>query len=134
MRPLPPAPLAQSAQNARFLPPVTQLTTALLLLLFPVPRGNRTACEPLTLLSPHLVARDQSPEVFRRTTMHDLGASEEELRYMTGFGNEFASEALPGALPQGQNNPRVSQGPCKSGKCAKGGRAPSVEQCPCYPH
>jgi hypothetical protein len=23
------------------------------------------------------------------------------------FGNEFESEALPGALPQGQNNPRV---------------------------
>jgi len=27
-------------------------------------------------------------------------------RYMTGFGNEFASEALPGALPQGQNSPQ----------------------------
>jgi homogentisate 1,2-dioxygenase len=25
----------------------------------------------------------------------------------SGFGNEFASEALPGALPLGQNNPRV---------------------------
>jgi len=28
-------------------------------------------------------------------------------RYMSGFGNEFASEALPGALPKGQNNPQV---------------------------
>ncbi|KAL6763934.1 Homogentisate 1,2-dioxygenase [Haematococcus lacustris] len=27
--------------------------------------------------------------------------------YLHGFGNEFASEAIPGALPQGQNNPRV---------------------------
>ncbi|MCX7899071.1 MAG: homogentisate 1,2-dioxygenase [Methylocystis sp.] len=27
-------------------------------------------------------------------------------RYMTGFGNEFASEAAPGALPQGQNAPQ----------------------------
>ncbi|KAF1699421.1 homogentisate 1,2-dioxygenase [Pseudoxanthomonas jiangsuensis] len=29
------------------------------------------------------------------------------LRYMTGFGNEFASEAVPGALPQGQNSPQT---------------------------
>jgi len=28
------------------------------------------------------------------------------LRYLTGFGNEFESEALPGALPQGQNSPQ----------------------------
>ena len=26
--------------------------------------------------------------------------------YQSGFGNEFASEALPGALPVGQNNPQ----------------------------
>jgi homogentisate 1,2-dioxygenase len=26
--------------------------------------------------------------------------------YQTGFGNEFASEALPGALPQGRNSPQ----------------------------
>jgi len=31
--------------------------------------------------------------------------------YMSGFGNEFASEALPGTLPQGQNSPqRVAHG------------------------
>lgn len=29
------------------------------------------------------------------------------LQTMTGFGNEHASEALPGALPVGQNNPQV---------------------------
>ncbi|CAI5491117.1 unnamed protein product, partial [Closterium sp. Naga37s-1] len=28
-------------------------------------------------------------------------------RYMSGFGNQFESEALPGALPAGRNNPRV---------------------------
>ena len=28
-------------------------------------------------------------------------------RYLTGFGNEFASEAAPGALPRGQNAPQV---------------------------
>ena len=30
-----------------------------------------------------------------------------ELRYQTGFGNEFATEALPGALPVGRNSPQV---------------------------
>jgi homogentisate 1,2-dioxygenase len=29
-----------------------------------------------------------------------------QLEYQSGFGNEFASEALPGALPVGQNNPQ----------------------------
>src|SRR3546814_9768300 len=28
------------------------------------------------------------------------------LTYLSGFGNEFASEALPGALPGGQNSPQ----------------------------
>ena len=31
---------------------------------------------------------------------------EEELQYLTGFGNEFATEALPGALPKRGNNPQ----------------------------
>ncbi|HLH36564.1 MAG TPA: homogentisate 1,2-dioxygenase [Alloacidobacterium sp.] len=29
-----------------------------------------------------------------------------ELKYNSGFGNEFATEAVPGALPQGQNAPQ----------------------------
>ena len=28
------------------------------------------------------------------------------LSYISGFGNEFSQEALPGALPQGQNSPQ----------------------------
>ncbi|HEV3042756.1 MAG TPA: homogentisate 1,2-dioxygenase, partial [Roseiarcus sp.] len=28
------------------------------------------------------------------------------LRYMPGFGNVFETEALEGALPQGQNSPQ----------------------------
>ena len=28
------------------------------------------------------------------------------LRYMPGFGNDFETETLPGALPQGQNSPQ----------------------------
>lgn len=33
-------------------------------------------------------------------------ATSPELQYLSGFGNEFASEALPGALPVGQNSPQ----------------------------
>lgn len=29
-----------------------------------------------------------------------------DLKYQSGFGNEFATEALPGALPSGQNSPQ----------------------------
>jgi homogentisate 1,2-dioxygenase len=29
-----------------------------------------------------------------------------ELRYMSGFGNSFETEALPGALPIGRNSPQ----------------------------
>ncbi len=32
---------------------------------------------------------------------------EAEPTYLSGFGNEFASEAVPGALPRGQNAPQV---------------------------
>lgn len=30
---------------------------------------------------------------------------EEDLSYLSGFGNSFSSEAIAGALPQGQNSP-----------------------------
>jgi homogentisate 1,2-dioxygenase len=34
-----------------------------------------------------------------------------DIQYQSGFGNEFASEALPGTLPQGRNSPqRVAHG------------------------
>ena len=33
------------------------------------------------------------------------------LQYQSGFGNSFATEAVPGALPQGRNSPqRVAHG------------------------
>lgn len=32
---------------------------------------------------------------------------EGNIMYMPGFGNEFSSEALTGALPMGQNNPQM---------------------------
>ncbi|GIL72055.1 hypothetical protein Vretimale_540 [Volvox reticuliferus] len=34
-------------------------------------------------------------------------AASSHLQYQSGFGNEFSSEALPGALPEGQNNPKT---------------------------
>src|SRR5438046_845449 len=34
------------------------------------------------------------------------GVNAAALRYQCGFGSEFATEALPGALPQGQNSPQ----------------------------
>ncbi|MGW2997737.1 homogentisate 1,2-dioxygenase, partial [Streptomyces sp. NPDC001193] len=32
----------------------------------------------------------------------------EALEYLTGFGNEHSSEAVPGALPAGRNSPQRS--------------------------
>ncbi|MGI8494058.1 MAG: homogentisate 1,2-dioxygenase [Pyrinomonadaceae bacterium] len=34
--------------------------------------------------------------------------SEEQLKYQSGFGNEFATEAVQGALPIGQNSPQIA--------------------------
>ena len=36
----------------------------------------------------------------------ELGREKKVLRYQYGLGNEFESEALPGALPVGQNSPQ----------------------------
>jgi homogentisate 1,2-dioxygenase len=35
-----------------------------------------------------------------------MGEHAETFEYMSGFGNEFATESLPGALPEGQNSPQ----------------------------
>nr|HMS43257.1 homogentisate 1,2-dioxygenase [Pyrinomonadaceae bacterium] len=35
-------------------------------------------------------------------------ASEKTLKYNSGFGNEFATEAVEGALPIGQNSPQIA--------------------------
>lgn len=40
------------------------------------------------------------------------------LRYQTGFGNHFETEAVPGSLPKGQNSPQV----CAHGKLLPGER------------
>ena len=39
------------------------------------------------------------------TTLH-LASITSALTYMSGFGNEFATEAEPGALPVGRNSPQ----------------------------
>src|SRR3981189_193219 len=33
-------------------------------------------------------------------------SSQKEQQYQSGFGNEFATEAVAGALPEGQNSPQ----------------------------
>ena len=45
---------------------------------------------------------------FKKNTVSTRTTSEssENLSYMPGFGNDFETEALPGALPQGQNSPQ----------------------------
>ncbi len=35
-----------------------------------------------------------------------MGSQKQDLRYQSGFGNEFATEAVAGALPIGQNSPQ----------------------------
>src|SRR5450432_204474 len=41
-----------------------------------------------------------SPEIIPRTSVNITPG------YMSGFGNSFETEALPGALPMGQNSPQ----------------------------
>jgi homogentisate 1,2-dioxygenase len=46
-------------------------------------------------------------EALRMSTTHTTGLEAgPALRYQSGFGNEFATEALPGALPVGRNAPQ----------------------------
>jgi len=40
------------------------------------------------------------------TAIADSGAPPAPTKYLQGFGNHFASEALPGALPEGRNSPQ----------------------------
>jgi homogentisate 1,2-dioxygenase len=42
-----------------------------------------------------------------RLTGRDERAARSGLRYLSGFGNEHATEAQPGALPEGQNAPQL---------------------------
>jgi len=40
------------------------------------------------------------------TVQNGYAVVQNGLTYLSGFGNEFATEALPGALPKGQNSPQ----------------------------
>jgi homogentisate 1,2-dioxygenase len=42
----------------------------------------------------------------QRTSKPRSSQGSRPLRYQSGFGNHFASEALPGALPIGRNSPQ----------------------------
>ena len=41
------------------------------------------------------------------TTLENGIVEDKALEYLTGFGNEHASEALTGALPVGRNSPQT---------------------------
>ena len=47
-----------------------------------------------------------SPDTLIGSEEHNTRAIRPAPRYLAGFGNELASEALPGVLPQGQNAPQ----------------------------
>src|SRR5262249_8226251 len=62
------------------------------------------------------MARDRGAQAFLEDAMADRGKGADAARaqwtqatpagYMPGFGNDFETEALPGALPVGQNSPQ----------------------------
>ena len=51
------------------------------------------------------MSRHHNDSAKKPTTQHESG-EEPRSRYQSGFGNEFASEAVAGALPRGQNSPQ----------------------------
>ena len=54
----------------------------------------------------------------------------QSLKYMSGFGNEFATEALPGALPVGRNSPqKVAHGLYAEKLSGTAFTAPAKENC-----
>jgi homogentisate 1,2-dioxygenase len=44
--------------------------------------------------------------VYRKATEEAASMADDEFRYSSGFGNEFATEAVEGALPAGRNSPQ----------------------------
>lgn len=44
--------------------------------------------------------------------MRDARKTAEGLAYLSGFGNEHSSEAVPGALPHGRNSPQRARSVC----------------------
>src|ERR1700757_2723781 len=44
--------------------------------------------------------------VHRKATEEAAPMADDEFRYSSGFGNEFATEAVAGALPAGRNSPQ----------------------------
>ena len=69
------------------------------------------AREPrVALVEAALLAADEPLTARRlavRTHGNVLQISGHDRQYLSGFGNHFETEAVPGALPVGQNNPRI---------------------------
>ena len=55
----------------------------------------------------HTFMVEKSARDMREQKNDDRGSESGQYKYMSGFNNEFVSEALPGAVPIGRNNPKV---------------------------
>lgn len=75
-------------------------------------RTTDTARAPLTHGPRNPTVNHRIPSTEREQHMSEQAGSEqarktaEALEYLTGFGNEHSSEAVPGALPLGRNSPQ----------------------------
>ena len=69
------------------------------------PLGDGSAGGRLRPGRPMQSARRSAASASERV-MSSAGTGTDAPRYLSGFGNEFATEALPGALPVGQNSPQ----------------------------
>src|SRR5262245_35811745 len=80
-------PLTLPSRRARWAPPSPA-------------RGRGVYTQALTAREGHMKVSDvaEGPSAAASSTT--------ALAYQTGFGNEFATEALPGALPVGRNSPQ----------------------------
>src|SRR6476661_8444643 len=60
--------------------------------------GWKRAIRKEPIMGPDTLIRDEAADAYATTP---------GLRYLSGFGNELASEAMPGVLPDGQNAPQA---------------------------
>lgn len=56
--------------------------------------------------TPQQVSLALPPAIIIASSLRKSNMSKEKYTYLPGFGNQFTSEAVPGALPHGQNTPQ----------------------------
>jgi len=68
--------------------------------------SNNDLMKQLEDMSVQMATKEDMENLKELAKNNEKGSNLESLRYMSGFGNEFASEALPDALPKVGNNPQ----------------------------